>query len=839
MANFREKFKWSNTDVLGSGAFATVFRGEIIANGRPCAIKVTNLAIIGRHAATVRHQATREIELMRSISDHPFVLTYYGDFIGDTNAYVSIELAPRGSMQSYVDSPTWHQGAEMSFLGPRLAAELLIALEHLHSHGYVHRDIKPDNALLSRSLHVKLSDFGTAARLTEPSELCSFAGTWEYAAPELLVPRGEASIASDVWAYVCTIYALFAGAPPFGNAATVGDFELRRRIGAAIEAAAVDRGNVCPLDPDDTAPAPLAASLSRSASGATTGTSLPVGSAVANWQTSIGWCAQHGLASLGVRMDAVPHAVVRLLLAAFVPAAERPTLAGLTSDPFFEGLGVEWSEIVAARAHAGAGSVHGACPPSPSPSPSPSVDGALRSATTRLLQLSNETALNQQHVEQAGRHLLPGESIGISGYVVKVRYLSRRTRLLVLTSHGRLLWLEADGTHALMGQLQLPVCDPCTPPPPIPRSPSASPSPRSPDVPGVSMAGNIAYDPTPLSPTGHPEAIPFRRATPHPSEARAGVKLPLTLPLPIHIPLLSPKADTSARAASLAVTPEAKRTFAAAAKAAAVYADVTDAYSFRVVTKRRAFAFNTLDPTAALWRDRINAFCAPWLVATPTLPRWRSQRSAISDGRSFGGSFPGPQSPGAPRAAPRPQSAGVPAGASVRDAASLGAPLRPPQPPPAAPTAPAVPAAAPTQAPSSGAATFGETFASQPASPTSNGDDSSAVLPDGVALVDDDLRTPPAQGGHPRTASYRSRPLALDPTLVIGDSGSATPQVDVAEIAAEVSEPSDASVVRELATGGAHSPGQEKPTIDGSVCVGSPIPPTPVGQFGQFDEPAV
>lgn len=67
-------------------------------------------------------------------------------------------------------------------------AEMVLALNTLHSMGYVHRDVKPENILLDRLGHIKLADFGSSAKL-DPTGLVRNAmaiGTQDYIAPEIL-----------------------------------------------------------------------------------------------------------------------------------------------------------------------------------------------------------------------------------------------------------------------------------------------------------------------------------------------------------------------------------------------------------------------------------------------------------------------------------------------------------------------------------------------------------------------------------------------------------------------------------------------------------------------------
>ncbi|CAI5509528.1 unnamed protein product, partial [Closterium sp. Naga37s-1] len=116
------------------------------------------------------------------------------------------------------------------------AAEVVCALEYMHSQGVVHRDLKPENILLTASGHVRISDFGcaklltngqsagatsavdaTAAAINNDERSGSFVGTAEYVPPELL-DDGPVSFEADLWALGCIIYQMLAGVPPFKGA---------------------------------------------------------------------------------------------------------------------------------------------------------------------------------------------------------------------------------------------------------------------------------------------------------------------------------------------------------------------------------------------------------------------------------------------------------------------------------------------------------------------------------------------------------------------------------------------------------------------------------------------
>jgi serine/threonine protein kinase len=125
------------------------------------------------------------------------------------------------------------------------AGELILALNSIHSQGFLHRDIKPDNILLMKDGHIRLTDFGVATsyskqidpelhQLTQSlkqltiEELSidpnygtrnrrhTIIGSCDYIAPEIY--RGQPpTIKSDLWSYGCIIYEMIYGFPPFGD----------------------------------------------------------------------------------------------------------------------------------------------------------------------------------------------------------------------------------------------------------------------------------------------------------------------------------------------------------------------------------------------------------------------------------------------------------------------------------------------------------------------------------------------------------------------------------------------------------------------------------------------
>lgn len=95
------------------------------------------------------------------------------------------------------------------------AAEILLALEFLHSKHIVYRDLKPENVMLDAEGHVKLTDFGLAKDLAECHGVtATFCGTDEYLAPEIILNKGY-NESVDIWGLGILIYEMLTGWAPW------------------------------------------------------------------------------------------------------------------------------------------------------------------------------------------------------------------------------------------------------------------------------------------------------------------------------------------------------------------------------------------------------------------------------------------------------------------------------------------------------------------------------------------------------------------------------------------------------------------------------------------------
>lgn len=209
-------YDWGKT--LGEGAFGTVVLGTVKSTGKVYAVKLIQKKFIMEKKN--KEIVFRERQILNALK-HPFVVTLHYTFQTASDLYFVMDYCANGELYEYIRK----LGSFSEECARWYLAEIVVALEHIHSRGIVHRDLKPENILLTDSWHIKVIDFGTAKEVGR-GRTSSFEGTPEYMSPELLVDK-ECDTRADLWALGIMLFQFITGKVPF-RGATV--WETMRKV---------------------------------------------------------------------------------------------------------------------------------------------------------------------------------------------------------------------------------------------------------------------------------------------------------------------------------------------------------------------------------------------------------------------------------------------------------------------------------------------------------------------------------------------------------------------------------------------------------------------------------
>jgi len=203
--------KYRLLSVVGQGGMGVVYEGEDAVLQRRVAVKLLPDSVIVD--ARARERFLNEARAAARLN-HPHAVTIYEIARVGTTYYIAMELVRGGSMQEQLKA----QGPLAWAEATRVVADACRGLAAAHAAGLVHRDIKPANIMRSATGLVKLSDFGLACIVGQPTGLPiappAAAGTPHFMSPEQC-RNDQLDERSDLYSLGATYYALLTGRPPY------------------------------------------------------------------------------------------------------------------------------------------------------------------------------------------------------------------------------------------------------------------------------------------------------------------------------------------------------------------------------------------------------------------------------------------------------------------------------------------------------------------------------------------------------------------------------------------------------------------------------------------------
>src|SRR6202021_2066612 len=223
---------------LGAGGSGVVYLANDALLQRPVVLKILRTGLLS--AEQMRSTVLREARLASAI-EHPNVCAIYEVGESGNEGYIVMQYVPGQSLDHLIA-----RGPSSLQLILSVGIQVADGLQAAHSLGIFHRDLKPQNVMLTDGGLAKILDFGLARRLTledarfdpakpAPAKDKSVAttytargGTIRYMAPEQFV-TGHSSVQSDIWALGVLLYELTTGRHPFARPAAE-DFQVIRAI---------------------------------------------------------------------------------------------------------------------------------------------------------------------------------------------------------------------------------------------------------------------------------------------------------------------------------------------------------------------------------------------------------------------------------------------------------------------------------------------------------------------------------------------------------------------------------------------------------------------------------
>ena len=201
-------------EVIGTGGMAVVYKARCHRLNRLVAIKILKDDFLEDEEFRRRFHSESQAVAMLS---HPNIISVYDVSTSITADYIVMELIDGITLKQYMEKKgvlNWKETLHF-------AIQIAKALEHAHSRGIVHRDIKPHNVMVLKNGSVKVTDFGIARMMSKGNTLTKEAlGSVHYISPEQ-AKGGRVDNRSDIYSLGVVMYEMMSGRPPYDGESPV------------------------------------------------------------------------------------------------------------------------------------------------------------------------------------------------------------------------------------------------------------------------------------------------------------------------------------------------------------------------------------------------------------------------------------------------------------------------------------------------------------------------------------------------------------------------------------------------------------------------------------------
>ncbi|KAF8440136.1 hypothetical protein BGX38DRAFT_1097296 [Terfezia claveryi] len=217
---------WVLGKTVGAGSMGKVKLAKRLDGSEQVAVKIVPRHLIhdrGIDPASgaplpPKHDESKEVRTAReaaivTLLDHPYICGMRDVIKTNNHWYMLCEYVNGGQMLDYIISHGRLKEKQARKFGRQIAS----ALDYCHRNSIVHRDLKIENILISKTGDIKIIDFGLSNLFAPRSHLKTFCGSLYFAAPELLQAKQYVGPEVDVWSFGIVLYVLVCGKVPFDD----------------------------------------------------------------------------------------------------------------------------------------------------------------------------------------------------------------------------------------------------------------------------------------------------------------------------------------------------------------------------------------------------------------------------------------------------------------------------------------------------------------------------------------------------------------------------------------------------------------------------------------------